>query len=548
MTPKRVLVFPASAESSPIWPALERLVNVRFAHSSQVSDCSSADGVVLLEPNADATRLLSASGISSFSFSNAEASEDRKLQSVRFSDSLQLDSRLRGKRLSHCPIPVVPINEAPDVSVLAWDGQAPIWARRSKGAVRTECLACEFPELSRAQQVLDYFHGERFFELLPLLHFLREVAGPSDWQSPGLRACFMFDDPNIHWPSYGYLAYEELAASATAHHFHIALATVPLDTWFVHQKTASLFRNQTSTLSLLFHGNDHLCKELGVQRGSTETRALLAQSLKRISQFEQRSGLLVDRVMAPPHEACTPGMIEAMLELGFDGGCISPWSLRDWGGEHPWPDSFGLEPTELVFGTCPVAPRFKMSADCLGNIVVSAFLNRPIIPVGHHYSVAGGLELLAVLAKFINSLGKVNWCNLQSILRGSFLTRQEGSTLFLRPYSACLDVRIPDEIDTLMLTCPLNQRSRNQFKLLPHVQDSTRFQARLLDFNSPVHVTPGEKIRLVSSAFGTIDFRQVKSPSAHPWAFVRRLLCEFRDRLQPLRPSSTASQTTVASS
>src|SRR5258706_1519091 len=129
-----------------------------------------------------------------------------------------------------------------------------------------------------------------------------------------MRACFMFDGPNLHWGSYGYIPYRELAKLAHARNFHVALATVPLDSWYVHRSTAALFRANTQRLSLLFHGNDHLRSELGQDRDRNASVGLLAQSLKRIAGAERRSGLSFSRVMAPPHGACKPEILDAMLE------------------------------------------------------------------------------------------------------------------------------------------------------------------------------------------------------------------------------------------
>jgi len=38
---------------------------------------------------------------------------------------------------------------------------------------------------------------------------------------PPLRACFVIDDPNLHWPSYGHLDYRRMAEHARRGGYHV---------------------------------------------------------------------------------------------------------------------------------------------------------------------------------------------------------------------------------------------------------------------------------------------------------------------------------------
>ena len=58
----------------------------------------------------------------------------------------------------------------------------------------------------------------------------------------------MLDDPNLHWPTYGFLDYAALVGSAKKHNYHVAIATIPLDGWFVHSAVGQLFRENTAHL------------------------------------------------------------------------------------------------------------------------------------------------------------------------------------------------------------------------------------------------------------------------------------------------------------
>ena len=77
------------------------------------------------------------------------------------------------------------------------------------------------------------------------------VCGSSGWVSPPVRACFLFDDPNLHRPTYGYVRYHDLVEEADRHDYHVSFAMIPLDGWFTHHATARLFRERSDRLSLL---------------------------------------------------------------------------------------------------------------------------------------------------------------------------------------------------------------------------------------------------------------------------------------------------------
>ena len=125
-------------------------------------------------------------------------------------------------------------------------------------------------ELASGQTLRDHLREGRFMGLVPLLHFLEEVCGEAAWTRPPLRACFVIDDPNLHWTSYGFIDYAELASHAARHGYHVALAMVPLDGALVSRRAAQLFKSSAGRLSLLVHGNDHVARELGRLSSASE--------------------------------------------------------------------------------------------------------------------------------------------------------------------------------------------------------------------------------------------------------------------------------------
>src|SRR5207253_606662 len=139
--------------------------------------------------------------------------------------------------------------------VLACCGDRPVWLLR-KSLVGDRHLVAAAPDELEANEVLrHHIRAGRFLGLLPLVHFLRQISGDAAWVAPPLRASFIIDDPNLHFPSYGYVHYRQLAEHARRYGYHVSVASIPLDFHYVHPVAAGIFRDHPSLLSLTVHGN-----------------------------------------------------------------------------------------------------------------------------------------------------------------------------------------------------------------------------------------------------------------------------------------------------
>jgi hypothetical protein len=333
---------------------------------------------------------------------------------------------------------------APDVSSgqpLASVAGRPIWWQLGDEAAAQSICTYALAELYDGEALRDHLRAGRFMGLLPLVHFLGQVLGADGWSLPPLRASFVIDDPNLHWSSYGFLKYGELVAHATRHGYHVGFATIPLDGWLVNRRAAALVRENPAALSLLMHGNDHVARELGRLNGDGEAEAAIAQALRRIAVLERRSGIAVERVMAPPHGACSEAALRAMFGLGVQAACISrPYPWRD---ALPAPTALaGWHPAELVAGGLPVLPRYPIGHP-REDLALRALLGQPLILYGHHGDFAQGLDLFAQAAADINGLGEVRWGPLGAIARDNYATRRVGKVLHVRMYSRRVDVEVP---------------------------------------------------------------------------------------------------------
>jgi hypothetical protein len=449
---------------------------------------------------------------------------------VQFTSSPSLPAVFRGRTVeTEAALPPSGLRLA-DQEVLASISGRPIWAVRGQGAEESYHSAIPLPNMDANGVLFEHFASHNFLGLLPLIHFLHRVIGADRWTAPPLRACFMFDDPNLHWPRYGHVDFRELALSAERHHYHASFATIPMDGWYVHRGTAEIFRQYQSRLSLLCHGNNHTTHELARDYAAADRQALVAQALQRIGSLERRSKVQVSRVMAAPHGACSEELMGDMARLGFEAACISHWSNRSHNPSKQWNMRLGLAMAEMV-ADLPLIPRFRIFPTCQTDILLAAFLNQPIIPVGHHEDVADGLALLEGLAGFINSLGEVQWLDMQSIARSNFFTLREAEVLQVKMYSRKIRLAVPPGIEQLCIHRPwLSDGDQEGLELRLQNEDSVQFN---LYRGERIPIRPGGEVEIASIHPSLLDSVKVPVARTPLWAVARRQLCEIRDRMKP---------------
>lgn len=520
--------------------ALTALVPVTFVSCPNLAECREGDAVISLSRDDELVGQLAQRKIRCLHVTTGTArTDDLPIggKSIRFTRSTTLDQRLRGRSLLHEPMPGYSgLTPEPGDEILACCGDNPVWIVRNGGGSPMQVSSVPLPNFAAGETPFNQLRNRRFFRLLPLVHFLREVTAGSGWKNPPLRACLMLDDPNLHWTSYGFLQYAKLLDQAKSCGFHVAFATVPLDAWVSHPGTVKLFRDHPQQFSLLLHGNDHGKRELCQSRSKQDYLFLAAQSLRRIDRLERNTGLHVARVMAPPHGVCTSNCLAALLAAGFEGACaatsllgkLNPHLLRD--------PSFGLGLAELAPEGVPVIPRFTLEPSCEGAIVISAFLDKPIIPVGHHHTAADGLDPLVRTAATINSLGPIRWGSPEMILQSNFRTFQEDGTLWVEAFSRRISLTVPEGVTEVGIYRPKGRASDTELNCAVVTNSVSGLERRQHTNGSPIKVGRDDRIQLHSLELGKIDYRQVKPPQFSLGAFPRRLLCEVRDRCMPLLP------------
>lgn len=442
---------------------------------------------------------------------------------VVFGSSPLLDARLRGRSLIDSRAAGIAGLAVGDDTILASCGSEALWTRNDVA----DHLALAPEELGPQELLRDGLVPGRWLGVLPLIHFLREVAGDLAWREPATRASFIIDDPNLHWPSYGHVRFRALVNDAVCNGYHVAFATIPLDGWLVHPGVARLFRENQPVLSLLVHGNDHLREELSQPRSDKEALALLAQALQRVAAVEERAGVSVSRLMVAPHGRCTVHMMRAMLLTGFEGLCYS-WRSSS-AADRPLT---GWEPADLVAGGFPVFPRLLVT-NRLDDLVLRSFLAQPVILYAHHWDLAEGLDVLAEAAAFVNDEAGVRWESLSQIARSNYLTRRDGRTLRVRPFARRMHLEVPDGVEQVVVELPRSHGEPLQEIVAMNTSHGKVSSGFTEESSDPLPISGRETAVLSLSRLDAIDLARVDLPSRRLLPILRRAATEGRDRLAP---------------
>jgi hypothetical protein len=512
-----------------LWMTLEQALPVRFV---ELGAGLPVDAAILLGDGA-------APGphpVPTLTVSSGEAADGQPAQ-VELRDHPRVDARLRGLVLGDAGVAAA-AGLTPDTgdAVLASRGRDAMWCSRGKARGRRDTVVASPAELEPGEALRDRLREGRFLALAALVQFLRDVSAEVAYTPPPPRACFLFDDPNLRWSSYGFVNFPELVREADRHGYHVAFAMIPLDARFTLPAACRLFRERADRLSLSIHGNNHEYVELGRASTRAAAHAVLSQALTRIAAFERRSGVEVARIMIPPHGVCSQEVVCGLAPLGYEALCISrpyPWLARP---PHSWlrmpEDSSPLsawQPASVVENGLPVILR-RGFFDPPEDLPLRAFLDQPLIIHGHHQDIADGPELLSDLAGRISALGDVRWCSLKEIAATNYATRLDGSLLRVRLFSRRAVLDVPEEAERIAVEVPALQPGGNQDEITLEMPGGGA-DALVGPWTA---VQGGSRItlRLRSAAPVRPACRPTRRVALGP--VIRRTLTETRDRLMPV--------------
>lgn len=531
--PIAVGVTPAEQlESRPrLFAALEAALPVRF-EGRAVDSLRGLDALLRLDETGTAPAVAPA-GLPSLALAVPEPDDPGRARENVHTELEALDPRLRGaslpdRRLGAALEQSAVLPDSEDGEILAHCDGVPTWAR--SGDAESALLIPA--ELGPSEALRERLCDGRSAALLPLLHFLRARTEAIRWQPPAPRASLLFDDPNLHWPSYGFVKLGELSRHARRHDYHVALATVPLDAWFAHPAALRALRESEGAISLLVHGNDHDGGELGRVATAADAVSLAAQALRRVAAFGRRTGVTVDRVMVPPHEACSQATLSGLRRCGFEAIAMTrpyPWVEFE---PHSWlarPEDAGAlvgwGPAEFVEGV-PLLLRHPIAGRSTAELTLRAFLDQPLILYGHHEDALGGPAALLEAVEEVNRIAPARWCSLSEIAATGFETRRDGSRLAVRLLTRRARIEIPAGTEELTVELPATGIEAGRQLL--------RVAGRETRIGEPLSVEAGNSLEISLSPADAIDPAAVPAPRHRPLAVARRLASEGRDRLRPL--------------
>jgi hypothetical protein len=361
---------------------------------------------------------------------------------IEFRSSANVPGAFRGAELADASLdefsPVAPFTE----TLAEVDGK-PVWSLEHLGDCACHHVGVDLTRFAEGDFFHAHFRGARWFALLPLLKFVEGLSGTAGWRKPEPRAVFIIDDPNLHYRSYGYIDFAELAKHAEANNYHATIATVPLDTWYFDREVAELFRNQRRQLSMMMHGVNHVADELARKYTEQQAMALLAAGLRRIDGLESRAGVEVDRIMAAPHGAFAEAIADPMLRLGYEAGCVSVGSLVRWNPEKRWPADLGF-PIAQTLGQQGFPVFHRVGTDET-DVRLSAFLGHPVIMATHHQDYVENFSRIEALAKIVNEIAPTRWMSIAEISRTNYLTANADGVLCIKPYTRRLTIPVTAE-------------------------------------------------------------------------------------------------------
>lgn len=519
-----------------LFRVLSIVLPVRFVPASANSS-QRADGFLVFGEQGGSFN----SGKPSLVFSEAQPADEgeEKQETVTLGLAGCLDTSLRGRTITETKSPSfspLPVRHS-DVA-LATVRNLPVWVQRPCDGGPQYFAAVAPGELPPQKSLRSFLRDGQFIRHLPLIHFLKELTRDIEFIEPPLRANFIVDDPNIRFQRYGFINYKQLIGEATRHDYTVTLATIPLDLNWMHPEAVRVSEDSQRRISLAIHGNDHTHQEFVQDRSDNGHLMVAAQAIRRVERFEERHGVPIGRVMVPPHSLCSQGMLQALFRVGVNAVCSSRlncWTSHEKAGDFSALDDPGpIEwfPADFVEGGMAVIPRKPE----LFDIVFRAYLRKPLIEYYHHNDFERGLEVLAETAATIRSLGDVQWMTLDEIAISNFAQKQVGSTLFVRMYSGCVEVNVPEGVRDLHIQLPTVQGGLNIDSAATNdVSLPLSVQGHRFAF-SPYQCKEGETVRIKLKPKNAVHHSEVPGlrPAIRP--ILRRVIREVQDQVRPFLP------------
>jgi|GEM_PF-4287407 len=379
--------------------------------------------------------LFEAAGWNSFARTNVSRSfNDNTVESIRFSDEFML-----GGSLSGVEIPVseflfaefycfqLPANsEWKGVVFAGKQGvDCPVFIGKQSdkwslyASVKWSFRSCNLP----VGILLQY--KKLILKKIVLLMLVKKVFKDTVWHYPVVHANLTIDDPRLS-RTYGFVDYKKLLMEMRKVGFHTTIAFIPWNYRRNNKDTVALFRQNPDCYSICYHGNNHdrrefyrysynVNNEFPDKSLSVHERNIM-QSMVRMRQMAEGTGLEIDRVMVFPQGIAPSNTLELLKKYGF----LATVNVNNIPLDEPWPEElhFYLDVTTLDYGNFPSIRRFSPEVffDPEKSWVLEflIFIGNPIITHTHHQFFASGIDRFGSIAQKFNKFNVV-WGSLKTI-------------------------------------------------------------------------------------------------------------------------------------
>jgi len=431
-------IYPRAALDENLFTQLGLVLGIEF---TALDDHRTFQGrIILVAGNAigAALKQWAEDGIPTMVVNREHASSADSEDKLNFAVSESVPEVFRGREVS--------VKKAAYTTFASTEGFEPLVTAKGGVVCASDraCIASGFclPKLGEYEILADYLNGETFAELLPLYHFLRTLTKGNE-NIGDYRACIIVDDPNLHRPTYGHLDYASLLKLGSDHRAHFSMATVPFDAWWIGRRPAAMFCQNPDVLSLLIHGAVHTHHELASTQAGGTGAEMFAYVARKVAQIETGSGVKVSKIVAPPHGVVSEETMRQMLPFGIEGVTTNRWSLWKYNDRTSRPPRTGLTSADILAGAMPVIERFRFnSTHCLTDLLIAAYLGKPIIPYGHHQDFAD-LKTVVQTVNWVNSLGPVKWMDPDELFKTNFSITRTEDHCCITPFSRSVKLRTP---------------------------------------------------------------------------------------------------------
>lgn len=396
----------------------------------------------------------------------------------------------------------------------------------------TKCTSTEIMFLGSADVVdlnsqIDATSMSSYFSrFLPHAMALRHIFGHESWHPTGQYGCVIIDDPFLR-ERYGFLKFDSLLDQMHKSNFHTSVAFIPYNHRRNSPDTVRMFLDNSSRLSLCFHGNDHTEAEMA-SLDPVRLSSMLRIAELRMNKHCENTGLACDKVMVFPQGAFSCQAINMLKARNFLAAVnTSPYPKE---GAAPLTIREYAQPAVTRYNGFSLFLRTYVKAVRSEDMAFNLFFGRPALIVEHHSIFENPEDLNEAVSK-VNSLSaRIQWSSLQSVVSSAVLKRCEADgTYTLRAYSGTVRLsNDSDRIERLQILWPGTPKESVE-QITANGNSALQFDADGSGIRVSMELPPSSS-RCVSLIHQSDDCGlENLGLRWNAKAFVRRRLSEIRD-------------------